>query len=541
MNLTDYDYSPTKLNALVSVEDLNGIIANVEQDIVYNALHQPSSISEGNYELELEYGADGQRISSKLKETESLKRTRHYLPNFEKQVFTDNNKEQQIHYIAGGDGLAAIYVIEDGVGSMYYTYTDYLGSILKVTDNIGNLVAEQSFDAWGRKRNAANWTYSTIAAVPDWLYRGYTGHEHYEEFALINMNGRMYDPLLGRMLSVDNYVQDNTTQNYNRYTYALNNPLKYTDPSGEIIGFAVGAFLIRGMVSHFSGKSSSETFRSEGGTVLAGLAPLQYGIVIGAISGQNSKLGFYGGALAGMGISVLGSNLSKLGGGSFVENVVWGSTQGAILGGVSAAIFGNNVEDGIRSGFIMGGLYAAGYSLYQSLNNYSDYKMFGTNDGVFNRMVSNSKSGGSIDANKAQLALDFWHNRFGGPNMDYSDETVTSNITGEVTIGTAKFKAGYKHVRRAIAHEHGHYFDDIVWKDGVVGGEPLGKWHDNSFSYGRDGLLGYHYAIRNAGKYRISRNALIDRANSSCGYCNEAWNEYDKSILYKHNYLFPKR
>lgn len=50
------------------------------------------------------------------------------------------------------------------------------------------------------------------------------------------MNGRMYDPLNGRMLRPDNYVQDPTnTQSYNRYSYCWNNPMKYTDPSGELV------------------------------------------------------------------------------------------------------------------------------------------------------------------------------------------------------------------------------------------------------------------------------------------------------------------
>ena len=54
------------------------------------------------------------------------------------------------------------------------------------------------------------------------------------EFGLINMNGRVYDPLLGRFLSTDNFVQEpNSTQSFNRYSYCLNNPLKYNDPSGE--------------------------------------------------------------------------------------------------------------------------------------------------------------------------------------------------------------------------------------------------------------------------------------------------------------------
>ncbi len=47
------------------------------------------------------------------------------------------------------------------------------------------------------------------------------------------MNGRVYDPTLGRFLTPDPLVQRPTlSQNWNRYTYAWNNPLRYTDPTG---------------------------------------------------------------------------------------------------------------------------------------------------------------------------------------------------------------------------------------------------------------------------------------------------------------------
>lgn len=73
---------------------------------------------------------------------------------------------------------------------------------------------------------------------------GFTGHacppklkrrwEHLLWFNLINMNGRVYDPLVGQFLNPDNHVQaPYFTQSLNRYGYCLNNPLKYTDPSGE--------------------------------------------------------------------------------------------------------------------------------------------------------------------------------------------------------------------------------------------------------------------------------------------------------------------
>ncbi|HML85994.1 MAG TPA: RHS repeat-associated core domain-containing protein [Bacteroidales bacterium] len=67
--------------------------------------------------------------------------------------------------------------------------------------------------------------------------RGFTFHEHLYPFTLINMNGRVYDPLVGRFLSPDNYVQQPTnSQNFNRYSYCINNPLKYTDKTGNWFG-----------------------------------------------------------------------------------------------------------------------------------------------------------------------------------------------------------------------------------------------------------------------------------------------------------------
>ena len=66
--------------------------------------------------------------------------------------------------------------------------------------------------------------------------RGYTLHEHYDDFDLINMNGRLYDPVLGRMLSPDIAIQDDyNAQAYNRYSYCFNNPLRFTDPSGYFV------------------------------------------------------------------------------------------------------------------------------------------------------------------------------------------------------------------------------------------------------------------------------------------------------------------
>ncbi len=128
--------------------------------------------------------------------------------------------------------------------TVYHTVTNHLGSIMQLLDNVGGtspIVEERSFDAWGRPRNPSNWQYFAPTVTPNWLIdHGYTGHEHVwmngtYDHSIIGMNGRLYDPLVGRMFSADPYVADNTmVQRYNKYSYVNNNPLKFTDPSGNI-------------------------------------------------------------------------------------------------------------------------------------------------------------------------------------------------------------------------------------------------------------------------------------------------------------------
>ena len=106
---------------------------------------------------------------------------------------------------------------------------------MKIIDNHGNTIEEHSYDAWGNHRNPSNWTLSNFSSNLG-INRGFTGHEMLPTFQLINMNGRMYDPVIGRMLSPDNFVQNpDNAQSYNRYSYVLNNPLKFTDPSGWLV------------------------------------------------------------------------------------------------------------------------------------------------------------------------------------------------------------------------------------------------------------------------------------------------------------------
>ena len=94
------------------------------------------------------------------------------------------------------------------------------------------------------------------------LGRGYTGHEWLPWFALYNCNACLYDPLLGRFLEPDPYIQaPDFSQRFNRYAYCLNNPLKYTDESGD---FVITALLIspQTLISTSTPEGSSSFMRA---------------------------------------------------------------------------------------------------------------------------------------------------------------------------------------------------------------------------------------------------------------------------------------
>ena len=212
----------------------------------------------------------------------------------------------------------------------YAVITDAQGSIMALYDTQGKIVWETSYDAWGRERSIAGVSYAMAVARPVWLIRGYTGHEHLAELGLINMNGRMYDPQVGRMLSPDNFVQDATsTQGYNRYTYVLNNPLKYKDPSGEWVQIILGA-AIGGVINLVTNWNNIDNFWE-------GLAVFGAGAGSGALTAAFGPLGaLAGGALTGATNNVI----AQTGNGVAINQVNWGQVGVNSLVGSAAGIAG---------------------------------------------------------------------------------------------------------------------------------------------------------------------------------------------------------
>jgi RHS repeat-associated protein len=162
--------------------------------------------------------------------------TRYYFGNHERLVtYTSGavSKTEDITYVYAAGKMVAVNYATSSVNTLYYVHTDFQGTPVALTNQAKVVVARYQYDAWGRTRNPLTLVYESPVNTLPWFTRGYTGHEHLNQFGLINMNARLYDPALGRFLQADNLVTDPLTPlNYNRYSYCVNNPLRYTDPSG---------------------------------------------------------------------------------------------------------------------------------------------------------------------------------------------------------------------------------------------------------------------------------------------------------------------
>ncbi|OYY93773.1 MAG: hypothetical protein B7Y41_09905 [Hydrogenophilales bacterium 28-61-23] len=131
---------------------------------------------------------------------------------------------ESYYFYAGGQVVGAYIIKTNASPQTNYFHADHLGSISVVTDQAGQVITRYQYDPWGKRVLAAGSSSATM--------HGFTGHEHLDD-GLIHMNGRVYDPVLGRFLSADPTIPDATNgQAYNRYSYVFNNPLSLTDPSG---------------------------------------------------------------------------------------------------------------------------------------------------------------------------------------------------------------------------------------------------------------------------------------------------------------------
>ena len=229
-----YDHSGRLKPHAISGAQVHGSpFPAAQQSITYTLFDKVATIAQSGNGLQSSlayvYGDGRQRIAMVERMGGDTLREKRYGDHCE--FVTTQGNGTSLTYLGGPLGVFAVVEQRGEDEKVHYVYKDHLGSWTTITNANGNVVREQSFDAWGNMRDPETWS-GAVTQQP-MFDRGFTGHEHLNAFGLINMNGRMYDPIMSSFLSVDNYVQcPDFSQNFNRYSYCLNNPLKYTDPSG---------------------------------------------------------------------------------------------------------------------------------------------------------------------------------------------------------------------------------------------------------------------------------------------------------------------
>ena len=202
------------------------------QILTFSTNNRIATIQEKDKIWTYDYDVNEMRAKAVLEENGIVRLTKYYFSNYEKEC-TDN-QSTDIDYIYAGENLVALRKTTENQVAIYFVYSDNLGSIRCLTDFQGNVVQQLGYDAWGQRRNPLTGEKLTSIELIDSYRitrRGFTTHEHIDEMNLINMNARIYDPLIGCFISVDPHA----AMNYiiNPYTYCNGNPLKWIDLTGE--------------------------------------------------------------------------------------------------------------------------------------------------------------------------------------------------------------------------------------------------------------------------------------------------------------------
>ena len=362
--------------------DSNGnIIHDGKRRFDYTAFEKPYRITQGNDSTDFVYGPNReliQRIDKRGSNTTSTL----MLDGIYEQVTLPGGIVEHKYYVAD----AVVTKRSNSTLDTFYLHKDQQGSTTAMTNANGDTVQQLMYDPWGKQFlvNNSILTYSSPATS-----KGYTGHEMVNDFEVIHMGGRTYNPTLGRFMQADPFIQAPTNlQSYNRYAYVQNNPMTYTDPSGyflkklmqvtgvtAVMKFLANNAFLNGIVmaalnfipgcqgwcsAAFAAVQSYAVTGSLGGALRAGLFAY-VGTGVGALGNFGGFAGFVASGIAGGALSVLqggkfghgfvsaglGASLGGLGG--RVGNPFGQVLVSAVIGGTISKVTGGKFINGAGS------------------------------------------------------------------------------------------------------------------------------------------------------------------------------------------------
>jgi RHS repeat-associated protein len=200
--------------------------SSITRETSYTSADLPKTLTKGGQTWTFAYDAFGQRVKKSGPDGTTFS-----VPGMYERR-TVGNKVAFVYYVQGTDGPVA-QVVSDGLGTTTeYQVTDQLGSIGAVVSESGAVRHSLFYDPFGARINADG---TAVTGDTGTTRKGFTGQEHDDDVGLINMKGRVYDPVLQRFLTGDPVVGNAlSSQSWNSYSYVLNSPLNYTDPTGYI-------------------------------------------------------------------------------------------------------------------------------------------------------------------------------------------------------------------------------------------------------------------------------------------------------------------
>jgi RHS repeat-associated protein len=381
--------------------DANGnLLSSGDRSLIWNAANKATHLTSGTQAADFVYGADGQRVVQAIGTSGGSTQSRTVyvgLGATGKSLYertTRGGKIEHAHFIYagtahGGSALAVRTVTEDASSvptrTQYrFRHFDHLGSVTAESDESGHVATAAwagssagifGYDAWGARRSPDGRAADPASFSPPTGHRGFTDQEDIEGLGLVNMNGRIYDPVVGRFLSADSHVQfASSLQSYNRYSYATGNPLKYTDPTGYYNvsnegdlssfvvtalsltswalcpataggGCALGLTLASSMISATAVIASGESWRQVLVSAVsfgAGLLCAEIGYHIGgAIGGEDAPVlaATVGGSIGGAAAAAV---MTPITGGNLGQNIITGAMHGAMAAAFVVAIEQDN-------------------------------------------------------------------------------------------------------------------------------------------------------------------------------------------------------
>lgn len=202
-------------NSLIYDENGN-LISGLGLTFEYNDANQLAKVKEGaNTIAEYSYDFTGQRFRKVAGGV-----TTYYIGKDFETGISGQSVTNTAYYYANGELLSR----KDPDGKRYYYHNDHLTGTNVVTDSAGNLVGRTRYKPFG-------------GLIEGGLSRNlFTGQEFDKETGIYYYSARYYNPTLMRFTQADPVIQNfYDPQNLNSYSYTLNNPVKYTDTTGNIV------------------------------------------------------------------------------------------------------------------------------------------------------------------------------------------------------------------------------------------------------------------------------------------------------------------